>query len=211
VTPERGSAREKLLDRCVAYLQEAGFSQLSLREIAAGAGSSHRMLIYHFGSREQLLAEVVGRVESAQRDALADLVSAEHDLAEVSRQFWRRISDPALAPAERLFFEIHSHALYERPWTGRFRASVIAAWVGPLADILVQHGYPPGEAHLRARLGLAATRGLLLDLLVTGDRDTLDAASDLLSRLITCPAGACDQHAEAADMRPGHRLRALKR
>lgn len=185
---KRGSARDALLDRCVAFLQEAGFSQLSLREIAAGVGTSHRMLIYHFGEREQLLAEVVGRIEAIQRDALADLVMAGHDLAEVGRQFWRRISDPALAPAERLFFEIYSQALYRRSWTARFRASVITAWVGPLADTLIQHGYPPDQAHLRARLGLAATRGLLLDLLITGDREAIDAASNLLSNLITSPA-----------------------
>jgi AcrR family transcriptional regulator len=173
----------------VAYLQESGFSHLSLREIAAGVGTSHRMLIYHFGTREQLLSEVVGRIESVQRDALADLVAAEGDLMEVGRLFWRRISDPSLAPAERLFFEIYSHALYGRPWTERFRESVIAAWVGPLADVLVERGYPPREAELRARVGLAATRGLLLDLLITGDRETLDAASDLLSRLIAGPPG----------------------
>jgi AcrR family transcriptional regulator len=185
---EPGAAREALIDRCVAHLSETGFSRLSLREIAAGVGTSHRMLIYHFGGREQLLAAVVGRVESAQREALADLLSAGRDLAEVGRLFWRRISDPALAPAERLFFEIYAHALYERSWTAEFRASVIAAWAGPLADVLIEHGFPPAEARRRARLGLAATRGLLLDLLITGDRDALDAASDLLSDLIAGPA-----------------------
>lgn len=185
---EPGRAREALLDRCVAYLQQTGFSQLSLREIAAGVGTSHRMLIYHFRTRDQLLAEIVGRIEFVQREALADLLSTERDLVEVSRLFWRRISDPALAPAARLFFEIYAHALYDRPWTGRFRTSVIAAWVEPLADVLVHHGYPPVEAKRRARLGLAATRGLLLDLLITGDRKAVDEASDLFTRLILRPA-----------------------
>jgi AcrR family transcriptional regulator len=188
VAAEQGRARAALLDRVVAYLQQTGFSQLSLREIAAGAGTSHRMLIYHFRTRDQLLAEVVGRIESAQREALADLVSTEQDLADVSRLFWRRISDPALAPAERLFFEIYAHALYERPWTARFRSSVIAAWVQPLVDVLVEHGYSPADAERRARLGLAATRGLLLDLLITGDRNAVDAASDLFTQLILGPA-----------------------
>lgn len=184
---EPGRAREALLDRCVAFLQETGFSQLSLREIAAGVGTSHRMLIYHFRTREQLLAEIVGRVEAAQRAALADLVATGRDLADVSRLFWRRISDPALAPAARLFFEIYAHALYDRPWTARFRASVITAWIQPLVDVLVQYGYSPGDAERRARLGIAAARGLLLDLLITGDREAVDAASDLFNRLILDP------------------------
>lgn len=146
------------------------------------------MLIYHFGSRERLLAEVVGQIEAAQREALADLASAGHDLAGIGRLFWRRISDPALAKAERLFFEIYAQALYGQPWTEDFRATVVAAWVRPVAEILVRHGVPAGEAERRARLGLAATRGLLLDLLLTGDRAAVDEASDLLSALLAGPA-----------------------
>jgi AcrR family transcriptional regulator len=57
----------------VGFLKEGGFSRLSLREIASGTGTSHRMLIYHFGSREGLLAEVVARIEAEQRVALASL------------------------------------------------------------------------------------------------------------------------------------------
>jgi AcrR family transcriptional regulator len=183
--PDGGRARRALLDRCVAYLQESGFSDTSLREIAAGVGTSHRMLIYHFGTRERLLADVVGRIEDAQREALADLFVHQDDLAELGRRFWRRLSDPALAPAERLFFEIYSHALYERSWTAEFRATVVTAWLAPVAELLVRHGYPPEEAASRARLGLAATRGLLMDLLVTGDRAAVDAASDLLTQVFT--------------------------
>ncbi|SCL13475.1 transcriptional regulator, TetR family, partial [Micromonospora nigra] len=85
--------REALLDRCVDALTDAGFSQLSLREIAAAAGTSHRMLLYHFGSREGLLAAVVGRVEAQQRAALADLAAADIDPREVGRLFWRRLAD----------------------------------------------------------------------------------------------------------------------
>ena len=52
---------------------------------------------------------------------------------------------------------------------------------------LERSGHPPDEARRRARLGIAATRGLLLDLLITGDRDAVDAASDLLSRVVADP------------------------
>lgn len=168
----------------MAFLQQVGFSQLSLREIAAGAGTSHRMLIYHFGSREGLLAEVVGRMEAEQRTALAELASVA-DPSEVGRLFWRRVADPALAPAERLFFEIYAQALFGRSWTESFRTSVISAWTGPVEELLVQSGFSPDEARRRARLGLAATRGLLLDLLITGDREILDEAADLFGRLLT--------------------------
>lgn len=181
-------AREALLDRCLSFLRGNGFSQLSLREIAAGAGTSHRMLIYHFGSREGLLAEIVGRVEAEQQAALADLATVQGgDLTEIGRAFWQRVSDPELAPAVRLFFEIYSQALYGRDWTASFRASVITAWQGPLVDLLVAHGFGRAEATARARLGVAATRGLLLDLLITGERDTVDAAYEALALVFAPP------------------------
>ena len=145
------------------------------------------MLIYHFGSREGLLAEVVGRIEAEQRAALSELALTSTNLVEVSRLFWRRVADPALAPAERLFFEIYAQALYGRAWTESFRASVIAAWIVPIEEALVEHGFPPEVARRRARLGVAATRGLLLDLLITGDREVLDQAADDFAHLLTSP------------------------
>lgn len=182
------AAREALLDRCLAYLWETGFGRLSLREIAAGAGTSHRMLIYHFGGRDGLLAGVVGRIEAEQRQALADLAGEGGDLLAVGRRFWERISDPALAPAGRLFYEIYADALYDRPGTREFRAAAVASWLGPLTDLLVRHGLPPDDAAARARLVLATARGMLLDLLLTGDREAVDAAGELFAHLVMSPA-----------------------
>jgi AcrR family transcriptional regulator len=184
---EPSAARERLLERCVAYLQEAGFSQLSLREIAAGTGTSHRMLIYHFGSRDGLLVDIVGYLEAQQRAVLADLAAQPGDLIDICRAFGRRLTDPALAPFERLFFEVYAHALYHRPWTAPFRESVIAAWDKPLTELFSSHGFPRAEAARRSRLALAVARGLLLDLLITGDRRQVTAAADLFAEMISTP------------------------
>ena len=194
---EQGSARERLLERCINAMQEVGFSDMSLREIAAAVGTSHRMLIYHFGTRDGLLVEIVSRIEAQQREALAELTEGDGDLLDISRQFWRRISDPALAPAERLFFEVYSHAIHNRPWTASFRESVIAAWDEPITALFRRHGYSRAEASQRARLALAVARGLLLDLLITGDRRKLTAASDLFARLITAPEAPTARRAPA--------------
>jgi AcrR family transcriptional regulator len=181
-------ARSALLNQCVQFLTRNGFSQLSLRQIAAGAGTSHRMLIYHFGSREGLLAAVVNQVESDQRVALAAMARDIDDPVELGRRFWQRLADPSLAGAERLFFEIYAQSLYERDWTESFRATVIAAWAGPIEDLFVHYGFTRDEARIRSRLGIAASRGLLLDLLLTGERGVVDAAAELFGRLLTMPA-----------------------
>jgi AcrR family transcriptional regulator len=186
MVPEN-TAGEQLLDRCIEYLQQVGFGERSLREIAAGVGTSHRMLIYHFGGREGLLSAVVARNEAQQRVLVAALAEQIDDPVEVARVYWRRVADPSLAPAERLFFEIFAQALYGREWTEEFRASVISAWTGPIEATLRELGFSRSQARQRARLALATTRGLLLDLLITGDRRLLDETADLFARLLVTP------------------------
>jgi AcrR family transcriptional regulator len=175
------AASDALLDRCLDVLRRTGFSRLSLREIAAEAGTSHRMLIYHFGSREGLLAQVVERIEADTRVLLADL-SAEGSIFDVAREFWARITTPEMLPAQRLFFEIYVQALYGQEWTAKFRASVITAWEAPLTALYARAGVPDPIAH--ARLGLAVTRGLGLDLMMTGDRDQVEAALELFATMV---------------------------
>ena len=67
------AARDQLLERVVAFAAAEGIAGRSLRDIAAGVGTSHRMLLYHFGSREGLLAAIVATIEAQQRDVMADL------------------------------------------------------------------------------------------------------------------------------------------
>src|SRR5215207_8272354 len=97
----RGSARERLLDAVIDHIAERGISDLSLRELAAAIGTSHRMLIHHFGSKEGLWVEVIRAVEERQRAALADIApDPSLPLAEVTRIWWGHISDPGLWPNE---------------------------------------------------------------------------------------------------------------
>ena len=66
---------------------------------------------------------------------------------------------------------------------------IVDAWVEPAAQILAAHGF--AEPHAIARLGIAVTRGLLLDLLATGDRAAVDAAMEvhIASLMTLIPAG----------------------
>src|SRR6476619_3089136 len=59
--------KQELLDAVVAEVERGGIGDRSLREIGAAVGTSHRMLIHHFGSREGLLTELVRKVEEDQR------------------------------------------------------------------------------------------------------------------------------------------------
>jgi AcrR family transcriptional regulator len=164
-------AREQLLAAAVDQAMRDGITDQSLRELAAAIGTSHRMLLYHFGSREGLLVAVSNALNEAAAATLADGVDA--------RQLFQHFTDPRLWPSERLFFELYAHALLGRPGTEGFFEASVERWLTALTDELVKAGTDQLAARTQARLGLAVARGLLLDLLATGDRDGVSQAYEL--------------------------------
>jgi AcrR family transcriptional regulator len=171
--------RERLLAAAVDYAAEHGLADLSLRALAAGLGTSHRMLIFHFGSKQGLLVEVVRAVEAQQRALLEQLrADPELDLLAQLRAFWQHLTSPALWPYERLFFEVYAQGLQGKQPATRLLEDAIDPWLTPAADLLASQGVPVQEAQAEARLAIAVTRGLLLDLLATGDLAAVDAAMD---------------------------------
>ncbi|MEQ4722152.1 TetR/AcrR family transcriptional regulator [Nonomuraea sp. B19D2] len=179
-TAEKGPKR-RLLDAAIGHLADRGTSDLTLRGLAAAIGTSHRMLIYHFGSREGLLVELIRAVEEEEQAALADLQRELDDgapVAEVARRFWRRLTDQARLSQERLWFEMCGQALQGRPGTTHLLDRMVEGWLGPLTELSRRAGLPPAKARANARLSLAVARGLMMDLLATGDRQAVDEAMD---------------------------------
>jgi AcrR family transcriptional regulator len=176
--------KENLLTRVIAYTETHGIGDLSLRQLAAAIGTSHRMLLYHFGSREGLLVALVKAVEQQQREVLASL-SLAPGVTEAGLAFWTHLSDPARWPRIRLFYEIYGQALQGRPGTTEFLDGIIDDWLEPVTDLLHRHGMPEAKARAHARLGLAVTRGLLLDLVTTADRAGVDEAMALYTEMFT--------------------------
>jgi AcrR family transcriptional regulator len=169
------------------HVAQNGVCDLSLRGLATALGTSHRMLSYHFGSREGLLIEVIRAVEAQQRAALAAML-ADPDAGspeETMRRMWRRVADPALWPNERLFFEVYAQALQGSPHALPLLDGIVDLWVEPIAALAVAAGRDEAEARAEARLGVAVTRGLLLDLLATGDREAVDAAMERYTAAMT--------------------------
>src|SRR3984957_21201613 len=91
--------KERLLNAVVESALTDGIADKSLRAIAAAAGTSHRMLIHHFGSREGLLVEVIHAVEARQRAVLAELArNGGEEPAARDMRFWEHLRSPELAP-----------------------------------------------------------------------------------------------------------------
>lgn len=168
--------RERLLAAAVEQAMSGGIVGQSLRQIAAEIGSSHRMLLYHFGSREGLLVAICNTINEDVAGAL--------ERWDDPRDLFAHYTDPAAWPWERLFFELYTQALYHRPGTEGFVEAAVGSWIdglaGQFAGAASDEGSAEGSdgvtARIRARLHLAVARGLLLDLLATEERDEVHAA-----------------------------------
>jgi AcrR family transcriptional regulator len=192
--------KEKLLEAVVEVALAGGVADKSLRAIAEAAGTSHRMLIHHFGSREGLLVEVIRAVEARQRAVLSELNAANSGAAgggaaggevsgELMDHFWKHLRSPELAPQERLFFEVYGQALQGREWAKPLLDGIVENWVGPVAAMLEATGASPETARTAARLSVAVGRGLLLDVLATGDDREVDAAMRCFSEMLLAHLG----------------------
>ena len=172
-------ARQQLLDEAIDYVAGHGLTDLSLRRLATELGTSHRMLIHHFGSKEGLWVAIIREVEQQQLATVGDMApDPSVPVDQTMRAWWRHISDPSLWPNERLFFEVYGQALQGRHPTSDLLDGIVDSWVGPIAEMVEAMGVPPADAHAFARLGVAVTRGLLLDLVATEDRTAVDAAME---------------------------------
>ena len=179
--------RQRLLDATIDHFATHGIGDTSLRSIAESVGSSHRMLIYHFGSREGLLAEVTREVEARQRAVMTATYDEGLPPLEAAAKYWEETVEATLRHGP-LFFELAAHAMQGKPHAATLREELIAAWLPSVVDLCRAIGIPEDQADAHARLALAGARGLLLDLLVSGDRAEVAQSADLLNRLLLLSA-----------------------
>lgn len=167
--------RDDLLGRAVTWFADHGIGDTSLRTLAAGIGTSHRMLNYHFGSRAGLLTAVVEAVERTEQIALLELASATEDPFEAGALFWTRVADRAAVFAP-LFFELSTHAMRGEPHAEPLRRWLRTGWRDAFADVYASLGLDRDRADVLALQSLAMARGLLFETAVTGERAAADRA-----------------------------------
>jgi AcrR family transcriptional regulator len=86
------------LEKAADYVLEHGLAGLSLRPLAKALATSARMLLYDFGSKEQLVNEILAEIRRRERSLFDAEAASLHDV-------WRWIADPDREPFLRLFFE----------------------------------------------------------------------------------------------------------
>ena len=171
--------REELLLAAAEHVLEHGLAQLTLRRIAESAGVSHATLVHHFATRDQLVAEIVDRVLT--RVFTAPEVYAAEEGGPL-RTLWRRATAPAGLRHLRLFVAITGHSLYAEPGLAEAVHRSVSGRTELMAAGLVAAGCPRAEAPALATMIMGTMRGLVVDLLTTGERDRVDAAFEMFVR-----------------------------
>jgi AcrR family transcriptional regulator len=166
--PSNPTRKTTTLARAVDYVLEQGLADLSLRPLAAALGTSTRMLLYDFGSKEQLVADVLAEIRRREA-ALFDASAAGRRGvdAETLHWIWDWISADERVPFLRLFFEVYVDAMnHPERYAGEARR-LVDDWLAVLR---------PRVDPATATLLIAVVRGLLLDRLTAPDPERTDAA-----------------------------------
>lgn len=177
--PASSARRDELLELAYSYVLEHGIAGMSLRPLARAIGSSPRVLLFLFVSKEGFVRALLARARADELELLAHLrcAKATGDLPSTAVAVWEWLAAPEHRALLRLWAEGYSRSLLDPdgPWDGFARATV-EDWLELLAD-----AQPPRQRHTPAgvaerTLTLAVLRGGLLDLLATDDTTRTTAA-----------------------------------
>ena len=180
-------ARSALLERVMEEVARNGLSDRSLRDIAESVGSSHRMLLYHFENRAGLVEAIVNATEAAQRASLLELAGAVYSAEDLMLALWHQVSAPELRPFVRLFFECVAAT------GGRGLTDPWLEVADQVTELIGEHHDPD-----LIRLGVAASRGLLIEVLAT---DSADAATRSMEQFVAMWRVAAASDRDAPDQR----------
>ncbi|MFD0140991.1 MULTISPECIES: TetR family transcriptional regulator [unclassified Streptomyces] len=177
--PTPSARQNELLEAAYRYALAHGLADLSLRPLAEAIGSSPRVLLFLFESKDGLLRALLAR---ARADELALLDRAGRPdrptgLAPAVARVWTWLAAEEHRPLLRLWAEAYMRSLVQPDgaWAGFARATV-EDWLGVLAGFQPPSERDGADGAVRRTLALAVLRGALLDLLATDDEKRVTEA-----------------------------------
>jgi AcrR family transcriptional regulator len=143
-------------------------------------GTTARMLIHHFGSKEALIADVLLAIERRFAERTAASGGAERTITATIDRMWTETAAPEMDLALRAMFEVWGHALVHPERFASFLQSLTEPWIERLRRRFEQSGHNTADATHFATLAVAAFQGLQLVRLTSGDGARSAAALDTL-------------------------------
>ena len=185
--------RERLLALVADWCLEHGVGELTLRRVGQAIGTNNRMLLYYFGSKEELIASALTEVMTRFPDiigALDRLDDQTRPLAERLDQVWSALSaEPNIVPM-RLFFEVFGLAAHHPGRYDAYLGIVGQEWTARMTKVIRAEGVPLAAARLLGREVVALWRGLQFDVLSSGERSAIAATHAAAARSIAARVAA---------------------
>lgn len=174
--------RRELLAATVDYLGEHGLAGLTLRPLARAIGTTDRMLIHHFGSKESLIEQAL----AASRPPMDEIASSGATPADLAHHLWVRMTRGDQRPRVMLMIEVMALAATQPGYRSAAR-SATQAWVDAVTIALRDGGIP--DPATTATALVSGLKGLALDAFATDDEERTDAAATLLIERTLHPEG----------------------
>jgi AcrR family transcriptional regulator len=180
--PPDPAKRRDLLDQVREYVMRNGLANLSLRPLARALGTSDRMLLYYFGTKERMVAEALSVYESRpllRTRELLEAVGSPTDPAGLRRfmeEVWRQFSAPDVRASLPLYLEIMSAGVLHPDRYGPVMRDIVTAWTDLLTSVFLNLGMTQDRARTQATLLTDACFGLLFAPLADGDWGRADSA-----------------------------------
>lgn len=184
--------RIQLLRDVVRYISEHGLVDLSLRPLAAALGTSSRMLIYYFGTKEELLVQAL----STQHPDLGAPFAEVSDLESLRlrlEDLWASTTVGESSVSAGILLQVIGVAPQQRGLYEDFAHAAIDRLVGALADAITRCGCTRAYAASTATVAVSGLRGILQDRLVTSDAERTDHAATELIDLVVGAVEAASQ------------------
>lgn len=178
-SPRGELRRAELLARVVADVAANGLVGFSLRRAARAAGATHKVLLYHFGSGDDLLRAALNELREARISAAVAGSADAKSLAEQVEAVWAALV--AEADARRVLDQATGLAMYDPDRYADLGRDATNQYLPGLVGLCPQT-WPPHRREGVATAILATLRGLLLDLVITNDSSRVDSARAALTR-----------------------------
>jgi AcrR family transcriptional regulator len=170
--------RRDLLERVTDHVLEHGLIGLSLRPVAAAVGTSDRMLIYHFGSRDALVSAVVA-CASDRAVVEVDALPGADTVRSGVNELWAAYQTQPLSRCLDVYCQAAATGLIGRePYLSDARASN-EVWAAALRDYFVRCGAPPRRVARIVTLVDSALYGFHLDLITDRPAELARGVDDL--------------------------------